>query len=85
MAEETPAVMDQTVIWRPLDEDEYRMDHVTCEAGCKTVAVTAAADKYIGEYEYADGEEPLTAAGVIATGYDLIGVYEGHLRESVAL
>lgn len=82
MAEETPAILDMTVIWRPLDEAEYRIDWVVAEAGCPRAAIFAAADAYIREITFAEGEEPLTPESIIEGdngGYDLIAIFEGHL------
>ncbi len=78
MSEETPAIISLTVIWRPLEETEYRIDHVTCEANCQIAAISAAADIYAAELEYA-----VTSKDVIENGYDLIAIFEGYLVEHV--
>lgn len=85
MAEETPAIIDLTVIWRPACDDEFRVDHVTCEAGSRIAAVMAAADIYVNEIEYADDETPMTAHDVIFgdVGYETIAILEGHVTEHV--
>lgn len=74
MSEATPAIIDLTVIWRPLFESDFRLDYVTCEAGCRRAALHAAADQY--RLECDDPE-------IIIYDYELIAVLEGHVTEHV--
>ena len=72
MAEETPAIIDLTVVWRPQYECEFRVDWVTCEAGSRSAALNAAADIYVTEC----GDEDVTIESALES-YDLIAIFEG--------
>lgn len=78
-----------TVIWRPLEEAEYRYDYVTVPDRRYETVMVAAAQQYVDEIEFAEDETPFSARNIIygeddsmPTGYDFISILDGHIPEA---
>lgn len=73
-----------TVIWRPLDTNEFRVDWVVVPDREYGTVMLAAAQQFIDETLWDDDETPPTPNDIIygdAGGYDGVGVFEGHVRQ----
>ena len=77
-----------TVIWRPLEESEFRLDFITVPDRKYRTIMLAAAQKYVDEICYEPEEEAPTAEGIIygvdggPTGYDQIAILDGHVPDA---
>jgi hypothetical protein len=67
-----------TVIWRPISEDEFRLDHVEAEPD-QTQIMRAAAQVFIDEY--ADDDETESVDDVLSD-YEMLFIFDGHLIDA---
>lgn len=79
-----------TVVWRPLQEEEFRVDFVTVPERSYELIMVAAAQKYVDEVEWEENDPDKPDPRNIIygekeefpTGYDFITIMDGHIGEA---